>query len=119
MPLAADPAPEPIPRPGNGDDVRLVRRLFSDPPVALDEISAAYGPIYALGAGPVRVVVIGGPELIQQLLAERRGDRSDGFDVVGPASPRPTTQRCRSTEPSHIDPLPHIDCRPEPRAVGP
>jgi hypothetical protein len=46
----------PIPRPAGLDNVGMVRMLFSDPPVALDEISAIYGPICALGAGPVRVV---------------------------------------------------------------
>ena len=69
MPIESDLAARPIPRPARGDNVRLVRKLFSDPPVALDEISANYGPIRALGAGPVSVVVIGGPELIQQLFA--------------------------------------------------
>ena len=69
MPIESDLASRPIPRPARGDKVRLVRELFSDPPVALDEISANYGPICALGAGPVSVVVIGGPELIQQLFA--------------------------------------------------
>lgn len=69
MPIDSDLVSRPIPRPAGADNVRMVRKLFSDPPVALDEISANYGPICALGAGPVRVVVIGGPELIQQLFA--------------------------------------------------
>lgn len=69
MPFESDPACRPIPRPTSGDNFRLVRKLFSDPPVALDEISAHYGPICELGAGPMRVIVIGGPELIHQLFA--------------------------------------------------
>jgi cytochrome P450 len=47
----------------------MIRKLFNDPPVALDEISAGYGPICALGAGPIQVIVVGGPLLIQQLFA--------------------------------------------------
>ena len=69
MPIDADPVSRPIPRPPRGDNVRLIRALFSDPPVALDEIHAVYGPICALGAGPMRVVVVGGPGLIGQLFA--------------------------------------------------
>ena len=69
MPIEADPASRPIPRPARGDNVRLIRALFSDPPVALDEIHATYGPICGLGAGPMQVVVVGGPELIGQLFA--------------------------------------------------
>ena len=69
MPLESDSAVRPIPSPGMGDNLRLVRKLFSDPPAALDEINATYGPICSLGSGPMRVLVIGGPELIQQLFA--------------------------------------------------
>ena len=67
MPIEADPASRPIPRPARGDNVRLIRALFSDPPVALDEIHATYGPICGLGVGPMQVVVVGGPELIGQV----------------------------------------------------
>ena len=69
MPIESNTALEPIPRPGNGGHVRLVRKLVSDPPMALDEINTTHGPICRLGSGPMRVVVIGGPELIQQLFA--------------------------------------------------
>ena len=75
----------PIPRPGTADNLRLVRKLFSDPPVALDEINATYGPICGLGSGPMRVVVIGGPELIQQLFATPMDSFhwAHKFNVVG------------------------------------
>ena len=46
-----------------------MRKLFSDPPVALGEIKATYGPICSLGADPMQVIVVGGPGLIQQLFA--------------------------------------------------
>ena len=67
MSIESDTASRPIPRPVRGDNIRLVRKLFSDPPVALAEISANYGPICALGGGPIQVIVVGGPGLIQQL----------------------------------------------------
>ena len=67
MPIESDTTSRPIPRPARGDNIRLISMLFSDPPVALDEISANYGPICALGAGPMQVIVIGEPGLIQQL----------------------------------------------------
>ena len=59
----------PIPRPEWRENVRLIRALFSDPPVALNEIHANFGPICGLGAGPVQVVVVGGPALIGELFA--------------------------------------------------
>lgn len=69
MPIDSEPACRPIPRPTSGDNFMMVRKLFSDPSVALDEISASYGPICALGARPMQVIVVGGPVLIQQLFA--------------------------------------------------
>ena len=69
MPIETNTASRPIPRPARRDNVRLIRMLFSDPPVALDEINATYGPICSLGGGPMQVVVVGGPGLIQQLFA--------------------------------------------------
>ena len=50
MPIETDQASRPIPRPARGDNVRLIRQLFSDPPVALDEIHADYGPTFTLSA---------------------------------------------------------------------
>jgi len=63
VPIDSDPASRPIPRPARGDNIRVVRKLFSDLPVALNEIEATYGPICSLGAGPMQVVVVGGPGL--------------------------------------------------------
>ena len=67
MPIETNTASRPIPRPARRDNVRLIRMLFSDPPAALDEINATYGPICALGGGPMQVIVVGRPGLIQQL----------------------------------------------------
>ena len=64
-PLAAMP----VHRPRSIDNLRLVRKLFSDPSVALDEISATHGPVCGLGAGPVQLAVVCEPALIQQLFA--------------------------------------------------
>ncbi len=58
-----------IQRPHGRDNFRLVRKLFSDPPVALDEIHATYGPVCGLGTGPVQIAVVCEPALIQQLFA--------------------------------------------------
>ena len=51
MPIESNTALEPIPRPGNGGHVRLVRKLVSDPPMALDEINTTHGQICSLGVG--------------------------------------------------------------------
>ena len=61
--------PRPIHRPRRAENFRLVRKLFSDPPVALDEINAAHGPLCGLGAGPMQIAVVCEPTLIQQLFA--------------------------------------------------
>ena len=47
----------------------LLRRIFADPQPVLDELRAGYGPIVQLGAGPVRMAIVGGPEEIRTLLA--------------------------------------------------
>ena len=46
-----------------------LRRLFLDPQPVLDELSASYGPVVGLGAGPVRMAVVGSPTALRQLFA--------------------------------------------------
>ena len=58
----------PVPRPTRREQVRLMRRLLSTPQSALDDMAAAYGPICGLGAGPLRMTIIGQPSLIRELL---------------------------------------------------
>jgi cytochrome P450 len=47
----------------------LLRRIFREPQPVLDELHATYGPVVALGTGPVRMVIVGGHAEIRQLLA--------------------------------------------------
>lgn len=58
-----------LPRPGVRDQVRYVRRLFVDPQPVLDELAARHGNVCGLGAGPVRMAVIGDPATLRDLFA--------------------------------------------------
>ena len=57
------------PGPNGVETLRRVRQLFRDPSTALDGLQRTYGPISELRLGPTRIVVIGGPELLQQMFA--------------------------------------------------
>ncbi|NNE11936.1 MAG: cytochrome P450 [Ilumatobacter sp.] len=74
-----------IPRPPRRVQVRLLRQLLDTPQRALDEIDGSYGPIVALGAGPLRSVVVGSPPLIRDLLMQP----NDRFRADTPLSPFP------------------------------
>ncbi|MFT6812855.1 MAG: cytochrome P450 [Ilumatobacter sp.] len=69
-PASTQDAPRtvPVPRPSRRDQIRLVRHLLSTPQSALDEVNARYGPICGLGAGPLRMMIVGRPALIRELL---------------------------------------------------
>lgn len=58
-----------LPHPPFRRQLRLLRVIFKDPSTVLDELRAGYGPICSLGAGPVRMAVIGGPEAMRELYA--------------------------------------------------
>ena len=60
---------EPLPGPRGLENLRRMRHIFSDPSAALDELRAAYGPISGLGSGPVRLAVVGDPELLREMFA--------------------------------------------------
>ncbi len=63
------PAPvRPLPTPPATVQVRLLRRLFSEPQGVLDEL-AAYGPVVGLGAPPARFAIVGDPAAIRELVA--------------------------------------------------
>jgi cytochrome P450 len=47
----------------------LLRRIFADPTPVLDELAARYGSTYSLGAGPVRMAVVGDPVALRELFA--------------------------------------------------
>ena len=57
------------PSPRGVDQVRLLRRLFVEPQPVLDELCATCGPVAGLGAGPVRMAVIGDPAVLRELFA--------------------------------------------------
>ena len=59
-----------IPRPARREQVRLIRRLLQTPQTVLDELNESFGPVCGLGAGPLRMVVVGSPKLIRELLMQ-------------------------------------------------
>lgn len=61
---------EAIPRPARRKQVRLIRRLLQTPQTVLDELNESFGPVCGLGAGPLRMVVVGSPKLIRELLMQ-------------------------------------------------
>lgn len=76
---------ETIPRPPRLEQASLLRQLLQTPHPALDVIAERYGPVCALGAGPLRLVVIGSPRLIRDLLMQP----NDRFRYATPLSPFP------------------------------
>ena len=76
-----------IPRPARHQQVRLIRRLMTTPQTVLDELNESFGPVCGLGAGPLRMVVVGSPGLIRELLVQpndrfRWGTRLSPFPFV-------------------------------------
>ena len=57
-----------LPSPPPAAQLRLLRALFREPQPALDQI-ARYGPVVGLGAGPLRLAVVGGPAAIRELVS--------------------------------------------------
>ena len=47
----------------------LLRRMFEQPHAVLDELRAEYGPVVRLGAGPLRMVVVGAPVALTEMFA--------------------------------------------------
>lgn len=58
------------PRPARCVQLRLLRGLLRTPESVLDEIAATVGPVCELGAGPLRVIVLGAPGAIRELLMQ-------------------------------------------------
>jgi cytochrome P450 len=61
------PPARPLPRPPLRRQPGLLRRIFAEPAPVLDELRAAHGPIVGLGAGPVRIAVVGDPTALREL----------------------------------------------------
>jgi hypothetical protein len=83
---------ERLPRPPARAQLGYMRRLLRDPIPVLDELSAQYGPVFELGAGPMRMAVVGDPRALRDVFmttpeAYRWGHKFNvlGF-FVGPGS---------------------------------
>lgn len=76
---------KPLPHPPLRRQPGLLRRIFTDPQPVLDELASAHGPMYALGAGPVGMAVVGDPAALRELFAMPIDDFKWGhkFNVLG------------------------------------
>lgn len=74
-----------LPHPPLRHQPALLRRIFADPQPVLDGLAAAHGPMYALGAGPVRMAIVGDPAALRELFAMPIDDFTWGhkFNVLG------------------------------------
>ena len=63
-PLESVPPSPPLRR-----QLGLLRRMFEQPHAVLDELRAEYGPVVRLGAGPLRMVVVGAPVALTEMFA--------------------------------------------------
>ena len=70
MATTTQPRSAPIPRPrGSRDDRGRARGLTGDPCPTLDALGGELGATFEIGAGPVRIVVIGKPEHLTEIYA--------------------------------------------------
>jgi cytochrome P450 len=74
-----------LPRPRLRQQPALLRRIFKDPQPVLDELAGRFGPTYGLGAGPVRMAIVGDPVALPDLFARPTDDFRWGhrFNVLG------------------------------------
>jgi cytochrome P450 len=82
----------PLPGPPLRRQPGYLRRIFADPQPVLDELRDLYGPVVGLGAGPVRLAIVGDPRAMHEVFTTptdsfRWGHKFNvlGF-VVGPRS---------------------------------
>jgi cytochrome P450 len=81
-----------LPAPPWHEQPGLLRRMFRDPQPVLDELAAGYQSMCALGAGPVRMAIVGDPAALRELFALpnesfRWGHKFNVLEfVVGPGS---------------------------------
>lgn len=86
------PAGRPLPAPPARAQVRYLRTILKDPQPVLDELRERYGPVCGLGAGPMRMAIVGEAAALHDLFSTstdsfRWGHKFNvlGF-VVGPGS---------------------------------
>jgi cytochrome P450 len=65
----------PLPHPRARDQARYLRTILRDPQPVLDELRQRYGPIVGLGAGPLRMAIVGDPVALRELF----GTPTDAF----------------------------------------
>ncbi|MCO8126725.1 cytochrome P450 [Acidimicrobiia bacterium EGI L10123] len=65
----ATTSPRPLPHPPWRAQPAYLRRIFREPQPVLDELSERYGPVVGLGAGPVRMAIVGDPAALKELFA--------------------------------------------------
>jgi cytochrome P450 len=89
---ASRPTGASLQSPALRDQVRLIRGLFREPQPVLDEIGERFGSMCSMGAGPLRMAIVGEPSAMRELFAIpndqfRWGHKFNvlGF-VVGPQS---------------------------------
>lgn len=58
-----------LPRPPFREQPALLRRLLRDPTPVLEELTDRLGPVHTLGAGPVRMAVIGDPTAMREMFS--------------------------------------------------
>jgi cytochrome P450 len=75
----------PLPSPPARQQPGLLRRLLRQPHPVLDELCAAHGPVVGLGAGPLRMAVVGDPRAMRELFATPTDAFRWGhpFNVIG------------------------------------
>lgn len=78
-------AARPLPRPPWRAQPGLVRRLLRQPHPVLDQLRADHGPMVGLGAGPMRMAIVGDPAAARELFARPTDDFRWGhpFNVLG------------------------------------
>lgn len=62
-------SPRPLPHPPWRAQPAHLRRIFQDPQPVLDELRERYGPVVGLGAGPMRMAIVGDPAALKELFA--------------------------------------------------
>lgn len=58
-----------LPGPRGPGQLLLLRRLLRDPAPVLDELNERYGGVCGLGAGPLRMAIVGDPAALSELFA--------------------------------------------------
>ena len=114
-----------LPTPPWHEQPGLLRRMFRDPQPVLDEMADRYESMCALGAGPVRMAIVGDPAALRELFALpnesfRWGHKFNVLEfVVGPGSmivsDGPDHRRRRWLGPGRLQPSPPQSLDPDDR----